>query len=475
MNFSNFVNIRSFSISCLITCAACFYIFFATIDALALEIVTPSSPNYDEERACLNKKFNLRPAVIYLCQNTDDVKQAIMMAKKMNKKVRIRSGRHSYEAFSNGDDVAIVDVGMMRDFKLSADNKTVTMGAGLVLSDIYSKLWEQKLTIPGGSCPSVGISGLSLGGGVSFAGRKMGLTCDSIIEYEMVRANGEVLNIKADNKYSDLFWACCGGGNGNFGVITSITFKTHPVDKVTIYSFNLDWNAAHNVSDAWFEVLKKAPRELMMFLRFSKNDNVQTLSTFGQYFGTPAELKEILQPLLKLTTDPSVDIQEVDYITAVNHWGKNTPIENFKATSLFLTKPLPQQALKDIERFFAMPQVANAFLVLDSYGGAISDVDPEKTAFAHRDKLASVQIMLTWEDDKDRIEQEKMIGTLRKSLGAYTDTKSAYINYPDVDINDWPHTYYGKHYKRLQEIKAKYDPDNLFTYEQGIALPLPKN
>ena len=123
----------------------------------------------------------------------------------------------SYEAFSNGNNIAIIAVSPIQHFKLSPDKKTVDIGAGLVLLDIYNKLWESNLTIPGGSCPSIGISGLVLGGGISFASRKMGLTCDSVVELEMVTAAGEILHIKPDNEYSDLFWACCGAGNGNFG------------------------------------------------------------------------------------------------------------------------------------------------------------------------------------------------------------------------------------------------------------------
>ena len=432
-----------------------------------IKIIDSSSPEYDKDRSCLNKKFNLYPAVIYYCQTVADVKQAIEMAKKQNKKIRIRSGNHSYEAFSNGNNVAIIDVSAMKQIHLNID-KTVSIGAGATLLNIYQALWKNKLTIPGGSCGDVGISGLVLGGGIGFSSRKMGLTCDNVLEYEMVTAAGDILNIKPDNDYRDLFWALCGAGNGNFGVITSIKFKTHPVDKLTIFHLDLDWNKMNETTDAWFNLLKNAPRELMLFLRFAKNNNHKTLSSFGQFFGTPKELYKILKPLLKYAT--KINIREVNYMYAMHHWAGRAPTpEYFKASSIFLTVPLSHAALKTIDRFFSNKQINSAFLVIDSYGGAISDISPDSSAFAHRDKLASIQMMAIWENNKRKTEQEQWIYNLRKSLAAYGI--EAYINYPDASLDNWQHLYYGNHYSKLQNLKAKYYPDNLFTYEQAIELP----
>jgi FAD/FMN-containing dehydrogenase len=448
-----------------------FFIAFAISPSTAVSkvnTVTPSSPDYDTARACLNKNFDLYPAVIYFCETAEDVSESIKKAKSLNKKVRVRSGRHSYEAFSNGNDVAIIDVSSMKNFQLSFDKKTAKIGAGMGLMDVYNMLWDKnKLTIPGGSCPNVGISGLVLGGGVSFASRKMGLTCDSVIEFEMVDANGKILNIRADNEYSDLFWACCGAGNGNFGVVTSITFITHPVNNVAIYHIDLDWNKIQESSNTWFEVLKTAPRELMMFLKFSKSGSQKSISTFGQFFGTVEDLTQILQPLLKLSTS-TPSIEEVDYITAMQHWagGSSTPPRYFKASSMYLSNPWPKSALKVIDKLFSETEITDAFLVVDSYGGAISDVKPDATAFIHRDVLGSVQTYVTWTDGEQSTKQEQWLHHLRQALDIYG--QGAYFNYPDINLKNWQDQYYGKHYLRLQKLKAKYDPENLFTYEQAI-------
>ena len=173
--------------------------------------------------------------------------------------------------------------------------------------------------------------------------------------------------------------------------ITSIKFKTHIVDKVTVYRVKLEWHNIEESSDAWFGILKEAPRDLMMFLRFTKSGEQKILSSFGQFFGTPERLQEILAPLLKFATIEPIEIKELDYMTAIKYWG-GTPFspQYFKASSIFLTSPLPKAALKVIEQFLSNPQIKDAFVVIDSYGGAIKDTKRDSTAFIHRDKIASV-------------------------------------------------------------------------------------
>lgn len=450
-------------------------VIYATTAVAAIKIVVPASADYNKARMSFNKRINLYPSVIYFCQTTDDVKEAISLAKKLNKKIRIRSGGHNYEGFSNGNNIALIDVSLMKDYKLSKDKKTVIVGAGSTLGELYENLWKNKLTIPGGTCPGVGISGLVLGGGIGRASREMGLTCDSVIEYEMVSANGEILTVNAHNDYRDLFWALCGAGNGNFGVITSIKFKTHPVDKVTIYDIPLNWDEMKVATDTWFEILKHAPRELMLVLDFIKNGKDKTLSSSGQFFGTPQELTTLLEPLLKYANKSKTIIQEVDYMSTIQRWeGKTTEKHRyFKASSIYLSSPLPHAAMEEIDKVLSNPKITDAFVKIVSYGGAIKDVGPNETAFPHRDSLAGIQMQTVWEDNNNAIINEQSIFKLRNALSAYGS--GAYINYPDINLKNWQKLYYGNHYAKLQKIKAKYDPTNLFTYEQAIKLPTQLN
>ncbi|MDA9271994.1 FAD-binding oxidoreductase [bacterium] len=445
------------------------FIIYSSITFSTVRIVTATSKDYDNERVCLNKKFNLYPSVIYFCQSAEDVVQAIQMAKKQHKKIRIRSGNHSFEAFSNGNDVAIIDVSLIKTLQLSQDKKIVTVGAGEKLLEIYQYLWKSRLTIPGGSCPDVGISGLVLGGGIGVASRKMGLTCDNVVEYQMVIATGDIITVRADNPYRDLFWALCGAGNGNFGVITSIKLKTYPVDKVTVYHVVLNWKKMHEASDAWFQLLKNAPRELTLFLIFEKsNGHKPTLSSFGQFFGTPETLQNIIKPLLQFSNQSTLSMQEMNYMEAIQHWagGASTLPTYFQGSSVYLKKALSSSTLKSIDRFLSNSNVKNAYVAIDSYGGAIMDVKADDTAFAHRDKLASVQLRITWKEKNQQHLQEKLVLNLRKSFA--DDGEGAYVNYPDIHLKNWQFLYYGNHFTRLQSIKFKYDPTNLFTYKQAI-------
>jgi FAD/FMN-containing dehydrogenase len=191
-------------------------------------VVDRCSPLYNEARMDFNSRFSLCPRYIVFAQDVHDVQTAILWARRHNLPLRARSGRHSYEAYSLVNGGLVIDVSPLNKVILDRKKGRATIGAGANLTTVYTELWNQgKVTIPGGSCGGVGIAGLTLGGGFGLISRLLGLTCDALVSLEMVDANGRIIHA-SPNENADLFWASCGGGGGNFGVVTEFTFNDTP-------------------------------------------------------------------------------------------------------------------------------------------------------------------------------------------------------------------------------------------------------
>ncbi|CBZ02083.1 FAD-linked oxidoreductase family [Clostridium botulinum H04402 065] len=194
-----------------------------------IEVITPTSNYYDDARQVWNRAIDKYPAAIAYCKTYEDVKKAILFARKNNFKIRVRCGGHNYEGFSIADDALIIDISNLNKIQINYECNTVTVESGAFLGQVYNFLGASEYPFPGGSCPTVGISGVVLGGGWGYSSRYFGLTCDSLLELKMIDYRGCLLTANK-NINSDLYWACKGGGGGNFGIVVSMTFKLPPYE-----------------------------------------------------------------------------------------------------------------------------------------------------------------------------------------------------------------------------------------------------
>lgn len=498
--------------------------FKKNLNLNTLKIVRPGSPEYEAARKVVNQRYDLNPAAILFCFNAGDVQQALKIAQQDKKKIRIRAGRHSYEGFSaGGEDTYIIDVSGIDQVNVDATKNTATIGAGAQLYyDVYLNLWEAgRVTIPGGSCPTVGVGGLTAGGGFSFSGRKYGLTCDSVVGLELVTAGGDVLQVN-ETSHPELFWACRGAGNGNFGVITSYQMKLYPADDVSIYT--IAWNLGstekpaaisliQGVSQAWANLVENTPKELMPFLKFTLSNGEVILSSFGQFYGSETELRSIVQKYFGTFKSGKVNFQTLSNIDAIRFWGgvkteelvlnephfmnheypemmvhtneysyKNPQVQKsdepkikfvfhdggyFKASSIMLQRFFNEDELAGIYNLLQQNKSLNIFVVLDAQKNGVSSTLPaDYNAYAHRDAFSSVQIYSSWKDPKNEGVSTQLVENLRQNLAKAG--QGAYINYPDLNLPNWQVQYYGQHYTRLQSIKQQYDPQDVFGYSQGI-------
>jgi len=442
--------------------------------------VTPSSHAYGADKVLIDSRFDgTHPRAIVYCASAQDVEKTVRWALKHAIHVVPRCGGHSYAGYSTTGNGVVVDVTRMHH--VHAGHPTATVGAGARLIDVYSVLATHGLTVPAGSCPTVGISGLALGGGVGYAGRKLGLTCDNVVGLSLVTADGKLLDCNAQ-EHADLYWACRGGGGGNFGIATSFRFRTHAVGSVANYEIAWPWSDAAAALRAWQGFAPHAPDELFSTLYLATNlpkgpGTQPIVRSGGQFFGSDAQLKSLIAPLVNTGTPFRVSVGTVSYINAIMRWAGCHPLEQcravghlkFKGKSDYVESPLSNGAigtlLAGLETNQASPALGGAALILDADGGAINRVHPAETAFVHRNALYSIQYFSSWAGtgSGDLHWIRRLYAAMRPHVSGF-----AYQNYIDPDLKSWQHAYYGPNLRRLAEVKRKYDPRGFFHFRQGI-------
>jgi hypothetical protein len=367
-------------------------------------VVTPGDPDYDSARQVWNGIYTASPAEIIYCQGSQDVSSALRRALDKGVPFRLRCGGHSYEGYSTLDDGVIIDVTDMNQVSVSDDRKTAVIGAGGRLGDIYSALSAEGFAIPGGTCPPVGISGLTLGGGLGMLVRAEGMLIDSLLSLEMVDAKGHVLTADRDN-HPDLFWACRGGGGVNFGIATSFTFRLASVEVATVFTVTWPWDDFEEAMGAWERWASVADERIsMLFVPLPESAGVVTV--LGEFRGTKDELTPLLKPISKVG-QATVDSNEyTSYIDAVNQVATlegpqaTVATTRVKGKTSFVSDPLGPEAIRTFKEWMAQAPDGAAPTIY-AMGGAISRVHPDETAFVHRDARFLIAYQTNWSSPDD--------------------------------------------------------------------------
>jgi FAD binding domain/Berberine and berberine like len=461
--------------------------------ALTGTLVLPTSPSYGVDRLLYNARFeNPRPLALAYCASADDVARCVGFATAHEIRITARSGGHSYGGYSTCDGL-VIDVSRMSGISVNTGSNVATIGAGAQLIDVYNVLGKYDRLLPGGSCPTVGIAGLALGGGIGVFGRKYGLTLDNVREVSLVTADAR--HIRADaGDHSDLWWASRGGGGGNFGVATSFMFDVHPMPEVTLFTLQFPWDAATTVLEAWQEWMIDAPDELWSNCQLLSQGTYGFLvQVGGVYCGSPGGLSPLLSQLQRsIATAPTYSfVGSRDYLSAMEieagcsgltiaacHLSTERPggtlsREAYAAKSSYVDEPMDHARAADmiaaIEHLASLAPTVGGALAFDAYGGAINRVGARETAFVHRDKLACIQATYSWTSYTTASvinageEWLTWLGT-----NVFNPATGAYQNYIDPTLNDWQQAYYGENLSRLVKVKRAYDPDDHFSFAQSI-------
>lgn len=374
----------------------------------------------------------------------------------------IKSGGHSFEGFSSNDGGMGINISQMKKITW-LDDAIVNIESGCMLQEIHNNLFPKNRIIPAGSCGTVGISGLTLGGGYGFFSRKFGLTCDQAIEMEIVAADGEV---KLASKETDLIWALRAGGNGNFGVVTSITFNTQEMPKTfaahTLKYRNLTKERFKQIIQTWFQCTSEfEPEHFAAFVL-----NGKTLTILATTFSNRNNLKESIEPLIQITVNATFSDKHLPEAMK-RYYGRQGPIL-FKNASAGLYQSFNDISSIANQIFNLVQKYKGLIYQINTLGGQINDPNfEEKSCFPHRKKPYLSELQAYWEQpnqEKALLEEFSKIQQLILNQGI----TAQYRNYPDINFPNYGDAYYGKNYKKLQELKKKYDPMNIFSYPQSI-------
>ena len=459
-------------------------------------LIRPGQPSYPAAKELYDPRFDdLSPAGIAYCATARDVSTCVAFVRKFGLPVAARSGGHSYAGWSSTTGL-IVDVTAMNSFQVV--NGTVTVGAGLQLIDMYNRLAAQGLAVPGGTCATVGVAGLTLGGGIGVLSRAYGLTCDNLESLQIVTAAGHLLTCNATQNRS-LYWASQGGGGGNFGIATSFTFRTFQVTQLAHFNLSWPWSSAAPVVAGWQAWAPAQPGGLWAGLRMAAapGGGAPVIQVSGTYLGSVAGCHQLLSQLYAAVGSAPLNPGNVyltSYLDAMmiqagcgtysysechlpsqTKDGKLPRVPSY-AKSDFFNQQIPAGGIRaliaGIEQMRGVQGAAGGLgeVLLDALGGAINRMNPSATAFVHRGSLFLAQYLTRWNEGGSAMgasRQHAWLRSLYASLHPYASGQ-AYQNYADPDLTNWQQAYYGANYARLSQVKAAYDPLQVFRFPQGI-------
>nr|WP_245339061.1 FAD-binding oxidoreductase [Paenibacillus shirakamiensis] len=434
-------------------------------------IIFKGDPGYEAARKNWDPHTDRFPKVFVFARRTKDVSNAIQWARKNNVPIRPRSGRHSLETnLSQVNGGIVIDVSEMKKIKLNKKHSTAVVETGNRVGRIVDTLARQGYIAPFGDSPTVGIGGITLGGGIGPLQRTTGLISDNLIELEMVDAKGRVI-LANKKRNSDLLWASRGGGGGNFGVYTKYKFKVlRAPAKATVFSITWPWDQFEKIVKKWQLWAPNASSKLGSELSIGpkKGGNVSML---GLYLGSKTEALRHLKPILSVGTPTKKDIRLLPYIEATKFLLAPDPVLTQKFSNQFSSgfgrRPFPNKSFKAMREFLEnVEQGTPAGFFFLNWGGAISRIAPKATAFYWRKAQFYVEWNSSWIKPSHAAKNIALTRNTRKKLQPYI--VGSYINVPDQGIKSSGPVYYGKNYPRLRKIKAKYDPTNVFNNPQSI-------
>jgi len=339
-----------------------------------MEITLPTDPEYNTVRLENNQAFSVFPWMIAYPATDDDVSFIISWCVQNHLPIFVRSGGHSYEAFSVGNGV-VIDQSKRLVVSVDTTNNTVTSESGVSIGYLVGQLEPFGLVLPTGTCATVHLFGLALGGGIGFLTRKLGLTCDVMISATVVLADGTHF-VASNTQNSDLYWALRGAGQANFGVVTSLTFQATPLTQIV------------EVLGEWQRFMPNAPDDLSSeFNIFPGNKDIEIT---GQYVGTHDRLKSLLKPLLNIGTVTDVRIWHSTISDAIRYFsGTQRRIPYYKNKSDFVTAPIPPSGIRVLQKYMQdIPFAVDGDRIeMDAFGGKVNEYSPTDTAFPHRHNI----------------------------------------------------------------------------------------
>lgn len=441
---------------------------------LSGELIRPGQNGFASLAASWNLRYDAlkQPAGIARCRSAEDVRICLEWAQSHKLHLVARGGGHSYVGYSTTPGL-MIELKKMDAAAYDEASGHVKVGGGAQNLTLYQL---RGIAVTHGRCVTVGVGGLVLGGGIGFSMRQHGLLIDQLLETEIVTADGKLLRCN-EKENADLFWACRGGGGGNFGINTSFTFQTFPVDKVTVCK--ITWTSKlDELLPAALELLPTMPDSFgCKFFVFKKPGRELSIQLLGQFKDDPGEFRKLIAPLVRISGPAAEVIKSMNYWDAQQSFlGESGAPEHVDERSRYAYNPMGAAAGKTIlEHMRRWPgthaEVSwKVFLV----GGAVSKVASTATAYSHRAATMLTSIELNWEAEDQGAAlaaNQAWIAAFHEAMAEHT-SRECYQNFIDDTQTDFLRSYYGQNLERLVKVKRAVDPGNVFNYRQSIPVSL---
>ena len=422
-------------------------------------VTLPSSADYAAAKNLFNSRFdNSTPAAVVSVNSGSDVQKAVEFAAKNGIKVAVRSGGHSYIGASAADSTMVVDLRQLPGGIAYDDGPGLTtIPAAAQLDTVQAALASHGRSIPSGSCPTVGVAGLTLGGGLGSDARRSGLACDALVSTSVVLPSGDVITASADD-HADLFWALRGGGGGNFGVVTSFTFRTLPVIDRDVVNLVFPEGTTEQAIVGWAEWLHAADRAIWGMVNITVGSGsggctIVLATPAGDGPGSAGDLSGAIgvQPV----SSTSRTLDRMDFVHYFEGGAQATQPRAFVAGSDIIEEMTQAAAESIVAAVSAWPHDAgSSSAVIESLSGAVSDLGPSDTAFPWRRQAACVQ----WYTETPTFQTaNEWLASAHAAV--HPHSIGGYVNYVESDTpTSW---YFGDNLARLDAIRRQYDPDRL--------------
>jgi FAD/FMN-containing dehydrogenase len=439
-------------------------------------VIAPGEDDYDRARTVVSGTIDRRPAVIVKVADADDVADVVRLARETGLELAVRSGGHSNAGHSVSEGGIVLDLSDMKGLEIDVEGRTAWAETGLTAAEVTKAIGAHGLVVGFGDTGSVGIGGITLGGGVGYLVRKFGLTIDDLLAAEVVTADGKRLTVD-DEHHPDLFWAIRGGG-GNFGVATRFKYRLHelpetfggllvlPATAETVAGFIA---AAEAAPDELSTIANVMPCPPMPFIGEEHHGKLVILGLMT-YAGDPKDGERAVAPLRALA-EPLADLLVAQPYEAM--YAEEDPDYHPTAASrtMFVDRVDADVAV-EIMRWLSASDAAMRVAQLRVLGGAMARVPADATAFAHRSSRIMVNVAAFFEGPEDQKVREEWVAGFASALEQ--EDSGAYVNFLlDEGEERIRAAYPGKTWDRLAEIKARYDPENLFRLNQNITPAVP--
>ena len=456
---------------------------YETLNSLSEKVSTfiaPDNKHYDEYRFLYNKLYNIYPAGLVVAKNNEDIINTIKFCNKNKIPFRIRSGGHAYYPASTAQYEIIIDLSELNKI-LYINEKKIIVQAGIKLGFFINECSKHNLIVPIGTCPTNGLGGFVAGGGCGFYQRNYGLAMDNLLGIKIINWKGEILNLwKKDHE--DLFWACRGAGGGNFGIITEYIFKPIKLAKVIVFTIKFDFNEKNLIKliDVWQEWGYNLPNYITTALTLH-GPHVETdingvmIPQIESFEEDIKKLKYLCKDILELKIHKEFDFKLMTVKEASQYIAKGgyaRPLFQ-KIKSNLLTEKAPLDLIKIWVKNMKQVDPKDIFNRIEflMFGGKIAEIPEKDTAFAYRNARFWAQYAAVWGDENEASKNIAWVNNLAHQVNRILPLKSArYVNFLDFDLpyDDAMQSYFGKHLPKLKEIKKKYDPHDIFHFEQSI-------